>query len=92
MVPQMNPSSSYVITCNLINNPLSNPSNVLSSFTTGGTSFGGLIIPNTDVIYSKIKEGTYKDIIISIKDQDFNELIIKDSSMLIVLSILKESL
>ena len=82
------------ITCwveNEHNNPFSNPSNVLSSFTAGGTSLGGLIIPNTDVIYSKIKEGNYKEIIISIKDQIFNELVIKDSSMLIVLSILKES-
>jgi hypothetical protein len=89
-VPNLNPSSSFIITCNLINNDFSIPNNVLYSFTIpNGVRFGDLITSNTDVIYSRVKEGSYKEIILSIKDQDFNDLQIIDPNMLIVLSVLK---
>lgn len=92
IVPNMNPSSSFVITCNLINNDFSIPNDVLYSFTIpSGVSFGDLITSNTDFIYSRIREGTYREVILSIKDQDFNDLQIIDPNMLIVLSILRES-
>jgi hypothetical protein len=89
-VPNMNPSSSFVMTCNLIHNDFSTPNNILYSFTIpNGVRFGDLITSNADVIYSRIKEGSYKEIIISIKDQDFNDLAIIDPNMLIVMSVLR---
>lgn len=89
--PTIDPSSSYIITCNLVENELSNPNNVLTAFATpNGVGIGDLISINSDVIYSKIKEGTYREIIIKIYDQDFNLLRIKDDNMLFVLSILKQ--
>lgn len=90
--PSIDPSSSYIITCNLVENNLSVPNNVLTSFATpNGVGIGDLISLNSDVIYSKIKEGTYREIIIKIYDQDFNLLRIKDNNMLFVLSVLKQS-
>ena len=76
----------------MVENNLSVPNNVLTSFATpNGVGIGDLISLNSDVIYSKIKEGTYKEIIIKIYDQDFNLLRIKDNNMLFVLSVLKQS-
>ena len=90
--PTIDPSSSYIITCNMVENNLCVPNNVLTSFATpNGIGIGDLISLNSDVIYSKIKEGTYREIIIKIYDQDFNLLRIKDNNMLFVLSVLKQS-
>jgi hypothetical protein len=87
--PNMNPSSSFIVTCNLIDNDLGSPNNIIYSFTIPNkVEFGDLITSNTDVIYSKIKEGTYRELKLSIYDQDFNELTIIDPNLLIVISIL----
>lgn len=90
--PSIDPSSSYIITCNIVENNLSVPNNVLTSFATpNGVGIGDLISLNSDIVYSKIKEGIYREIIIKIYDQDFNLLRIKDNNMLFVLSVLKQS-
>lgn len=84
----VDPSSSFIVTCNLVNNDMSIPNNVLYSFTIpNGVSFGDLISPQTEVIYAKIKEGTYKEINLVIYDQEFNEMAILDPNLLIVMSI-----
>ena len=90
ITPQMEPSSSFIITCNLINNELSNPNNVLYSFTLSQTAFGEQINPKNDLVYSKIKKGSYNSIELVIYDQNFKEMNIKDPEMLIVLSIIKK--
>lgn len=90
--PSIDPSSSYIITCNIVENNLSVPNNVLTSFATpNGVGIGDLISLNSDIVYSKIKEGIYREIIIKIYDHDFNLLRIKDNNMLFVLSVLKQS-
>jgi hypothetical protein len=91
MPPDMNPSSSFIITCNLISNDLGIPNNILYSFTIPpNISFGDLITSNTDIIYSKIREGSYKTVQLAIYDQNYNLLNIIDPNMLIVLSIVRE--
>lgn len=86
----MDPSSSFIVTCNLVDNDLSVPNDVLYSFTIpGNVEFGDLISPQTEVIYAKIKEGTYKEVNLVIYDQDFNEMSILDPNMLIVMSVIK---
>jgi hypothetical protein len=93
LVPNMNPSSSFIVTCNLIDNSdFSIPNDILYSFTIpNNVGFGDLITLNTDLVYSKIKQGSYKKIVLTIKDQDFNDMKIIDSNMLIVLSVLRET-
>lgn len=91
LVPNLLPASSYIITCNLVDNEMSIPNNVLYSFTIpNNTGFGDLINPNNDVIFAKIKPGQYREINLCIFDQDFNPLQILDSNMLIVLSVIKK--
>ena len=88
----MNPSSSFIITCSLIDNTLGSPNNILYAFTIpNNVSFGDLITSNTDVIYSKIKPGSYSNLRLEIQDEQFRPLQIIDPTMLIVLSILKNS-
>lgn len=89
--PNMLPSSSYIITCSLIDNIMTAPNDVLYAFTIpNNVGFGDLISPQSDVIYSKIKAGNYRDIFLTIYDQNFTPLQIQDPNMLIVLSIQKK--
>lgn len=91
VVPNMMPSSSYILTCNLVSNDLSIPDNVFYSFTIpNNVGFGDMISPNLDTIHSRIKPGIYSHIEIRIMDQNFNPLIIKDPEMLISLAIYKK--
>lgn len=90
-VPTMEPSSSFIITCSLVTNDFGIPNNIIHSFTIPkGVSFGDSINPVNEVVYSKIKEGTYKDLTLSIYDQNFDELQILDNNMLITLSIVQD--
>lgn len=89
--PNMMPSSSYIVTCNLVDNELGIPNNILYAFTVpNNTGFGDLITSNGDVIYSKIKQGIYRHIELSIYDQEFRPLNIQDPNMLINLSVIKK--
>jgi hypothetical protein len=89
--PNMLPSSSYIITCSLIDNIMTAPNDVIYAFTIpNNVGFGDLISPQSDVIYSKIKAGNYRDIFLTIYDQNFTPLQIQDPNMLIVLSIQKK--
>lgn len=89
ITPTMEPSSSFIITCNLVDNDMSIPNDVLYAFTLNQASFGGIITPKNDLVYAKIKEGSYQYIDIVIYDQNFKEMIIKDPDMLFVLSIIR---
>ena len=85
----MNPSSSFIVTCSLVDNPLGIPNNIIYSFALNSVAFGDMINTSTDVLYSKIKAGSYNEFRINIQDQDFNQLQILDPNLLIVLSIIK---
>ena len=86
--PIMEPQSSFLLTCNMIENKLFNPNNVIMAFT-NVSNYGETISPIKEVIYSDIKPGNYRYIELKFYDQNFNELIIKDPTMLIVVSIIK---
>jgi hypothetical protein len=87
IVPNMEVSSSFYVTCSLVDNEFSTPNNVLFSFSLGTQPFGTMLSPITELIYSKIKPGIYNKIVIEIYDQDFNKLNVIDPNMLISLSI-----
>ena len=88
--PQMEPSSNFFVTCSLVSNALSIPNNIIDSFCIpNNTQFGDMMSPLGDqVVYSKIKPGTYHSCTIEIFDQDFNKLQILDNNILLILSIL----
>jgi hypothetical protein len=85
--PVISPVDSYILTCNLINNPFSIPNNVF--FTLPITaSLGSLIISNSsEIVYNNIAPNTYSQIVIQLFDQLFNKLAINDYSLTITLSI-----
>ena len=89
--PNMLFASSYIITCTLVDNDFGKPNNVLYSFTIPpNVGFGDLITTASDLIWSKIKPGRYRQFTIQIYDQDFNPLEILDGNILMVLSIMKK--
>ena len=92
MNPNMEPSSSYYVTCNLVSNSFGTPNNILFSFALPQVSFGGQISPQTEIIHSKIRPGNYSQIRLEVYDQRFERLQIKDPNMLITLSIMKKDL
>ena len=88
--PQMEPSSNFFITSNLVSNSLGIPNNLIDSFCIpNAVSFGDMMSPLGDqVVYSKAKAGVYHSVTIEIFDQSFNALQILDPNILIILSIL----
>ena len=90
--PEIMPSSSYIVNCNLVNNELSINRRTLSSFTIpNNTGFGDLIDASSTPVYSKIYPGEYNVLELEIVDQDYRPLMIRDPNMLINLSIIKTS-
>jgi hypothetical protein len=88
----MMPSSSYIISCNLVDNSLSYDNSILTSFTLpNGVFFGDLINVDSSIIWSNIKPGKYKYIDFQIMDQDYNLLQIIDDNILMVLTINKQN-
>lgn len=86
--PNMNPSSSFIVTCSLVDNPLAVPNNIIFSFSLGSEPFGGSVIPfnSTEMLYSYIKPGKYRSVVLQIYDQEFRPLQIRDPTMLMNLS------
>lgn len=88
--PQLTPVESAVVTCNLCNNRLAYPNNVLFSFAPAGTTFGSTIIAKPSFEnYIDIQDGAYSQIIITFLDQHFNPLYIRDTNLIIQLSIMQ---
>jgi len=86
--PQITPIQSLILTCSLIDNPLSIPNNIMYCFSPNVT-FGSLIQINPNSpIFNNIKDGFYQNLVITIYDQNFQEITIKDSNIVILLQIL----
>ncbi len=84
--PQVDYIESVILTCNLLNNKLSIPNNIISTFTSGATSFGGLIAYSPNEIYFiNISDGQYANISVEFRDQFFNALPIRDNNITITL-------
>lgn len=84
--PEMSPVSSLLVTCSLINNKFTSPSNVLYSFVSGGTEYGRMMsISNQDLQYSKIDDGYYNEVVIKFIAQDFTRVNILDPNLIIYL-------
>jgi len=89
--PNVEVQNNVIITCNLINNELSRPKSILHCFAPINTSFGSSIQGVHEIVYSKIKSGTYKNLELNIYDQDYKLLEINDPNMVINISIIKNN-
>lgn len=86
--PVVDKVSSVLVCCNLIHNIYCNPSTLLYSFTSGNTNYGSQInVEPKFLTYDSVRKGDYSFIEVSFFDQDGNQLKIKDTNLLVVLSI-----
>lgn len=86
--PQVSPVSSLVLSCTLLNNRYAIPSTLLYSFSPAGTSFGSLIsIQPPEMSFVDIQDGSYTDFTIEFRDQSLNRVAIKDSNLVVMLTI-----
>ena len=85
--PTLSPISSVFLTCNLINSPYSNPSNIIGN-TAITSAFGNLIImKNSNQTFLSIIPANYNSIQINLLDQNFQNLKVIDREVVIVLVI-----
>lgn len=86
--PQITPIQSLILSCTLLNNRYSNPSTILYSFTPGGATFGNLIESSPNQLsFVDIVDGNYNFFEVRFLDQDFNDVELNDSNLVIQLLI-----
>ena len=87
IIPQGSIVNSLIVKCSLCNNGCSNQSDTIDSFAIGGSSggsFGGnLNYTNNIEKCVRISEGRYNNFIVTIVDQNNNDISILDSNLLI---------
>ena len=81
--------NSIIVRCNIISNDVSMPSDILDSFGIPiGSSFGSNIVFEPSFQrWVSIREGTYSSMVLTIQDQDFNDIKILDPNSVITLII-----
>ena len=87
IIPEINPVNSLVITCNLVNSPLSIPNNVFYSMPIN-SSFGSMMTSEMSTRHdTEIAAGTYRQIILTILDQSFVDVVLHDTECVIKLNL-----
>lgn len=79
--PQLSPVSSILVSCNIAWNPLSlnGSSNIMSTFTTGGSKYGNIItVESQEIVWYDINSASSSSIIVEFYDQDYKNLNILD--------------
>jgi len=90
--PQIVPQPSYLCLCNLVNNRLSIPSQLIYSLTPTGVVFGSLYtVQVSELVYNKVEDGQYTDLIFRFVDSLGNALVFQDPNILILLVIKSKS-
>jgi hypothetical protein len=90
--PQVSPVSSIIMTCSLCNQKMSRPNNILYSFGATSVSFGESIdIAPSQLMFVPINAGNVTEFYVEFKDQDFGQMYIRDSQLIIMLAIKTKS-
>jgi len=90
--PQIVPQSSYLCLCNLVNNRLAIPSQLIYSLTPTSAGFGEIYsIQVSELAFNKIENGQYTNIRFEFRDQIGAPIIFQDPQMLILLLIKSKS-
>ena len=101
VLSNINPSTtivnSLVIKCSLVNNGVSNASDVIDAFAIGSSAGGSTFGSNLNFVNSiekwvNISEGKFNNIIFTICDQNLNDIALLDENILISLLIRKKKL
>lgn len=90
--PQVSPVQSVLLSCSLVNNPFAVPNNIVYSFAPVNASFGSVLSPSiSEFIWNKITDGSYPEFTVQFLDQNYTPLRLRDTNLVIVLSIRKAS-
>jgi len=87
--PKLNPVEQVVVRCNLVRNEIQNPNDIIYSFNAASavSGFGSLINSQPyEYNYLDVNNGYYSQIEIQFCDQNYNQLVINDPSILVQLS------
>ncbi|KAH9157267.1 hypothetical protein LEN26_003193 [Aphanomyces euteiches] len=89
--PQVNPVSSYLVRCNLVNNPYNSVPDVITSFTSQGTASGDLIdVRYPEYSWVSIADGSRPYIEVQISDQSYGMVRFEDPQILIQLIVRRQ--
>jgi len=86
-VPQVTPLSSFILTCNLINNNYAVPNNLIYSFAPQGNIGEQFTIAPNQLVFINVLEAQYSRFQVSFIDQNFRPVAIQDPNMIIQLII-----
>lgn len=85
--PKTTPVENILVRCSLLNNQISNPSDVIYSFNAAGTAFGNLInAAPYQFLYLSVNDGYYSNIELQFVDQNYRAININDPSVVIQLA------
>lgn len=88
VAPQTYPVSAVNIQCNFCKSDIAIPDNILYSFSQGNAFYGDLILKEpSNLIWTKIIDGTYTKLELQFIDQDFNPMKILDNQVNIIILI-----
>ena len=87
IVPQVTPLSSFILTCNLINNNYAVPNNLIYSFAPQGTIGQQFTVAPNQLVFIDVLEAQYNRFQVSFIDQNFRPVAIQDPNMIIQLII-----
>lgn len=86
--PNITPINSLVLRCNIVNNRLSNPNDIMDSFNITNTSFGSNITYNPFFQqWTSLKTGSFNAFVFIVNDQNLNVVESRDPNVLISLVI-----
>lgn len=89
--PQITPVQSLLLSCSLLNNRYAVPNTILYSFSPANTTFGSLISSSpTEFSFIDIQDGSYSYFEISFLDQNFDNLFLRDTNLVVQLLIRNE--
>lgn len=91
--PQVSTVQSVILLCSLLNNTLTNPNTFLYSIAPSNTQFGQLIsVAVPELIFTDIVSGSYDSFEITLVDQNYVPLVVKDNNLIIQLVVRKRDM
>ena len=85
--PQVNPLSSYLVKCNLVNNPYGIPNSLIYSFPPSGNFGQQFVVAPNEYSFIDAQSGYYNTMRIEITDQNDRPVVILDSNINILVVI-----
>lgn len=87
IAPQVNPLSSYLVKCNLVNNPYGIPNSLIYSFPPAGAFGTQFVVAPNEYSFIDCQDGFYNTMRIEITDQNDRPTVILDSNINILMVI-----